>query len=85
MKWSKRFNHSGVQFIHAAFFGGRALKRSSNMEGWSDGAEELIVDQNNNSEMAFSHFPRLKYNYIKQFPFESYYKNINALHVLLQP
>ena len=45
MIWSKRFNHSGVQFIHVVFSGGRALKRLSNMEGWSDGAEELIVDQ----------------------------------------
>ena len=55
------------------------------MEGRSDGAEELIVDQNNNSEMAFSNFPRLKSNYIKQFPFESYYKDFNALHVPLRP
>ena len=28
----------------------------SNMEGRSDGAEELFLDQNNNSEMSFSHF-----------------------------
>ena len=55
MKWSERFNHSGVQFIHIVFFGGRALKHLSNMEGWSDRAEKLIVDQNNNSEMSFSH------------------------------
>ena len=84
MKWSRRFNHSGVQFIHIVF---SLVEHSNGHQIWKAGVMEqrLIEDQNNNSEMAFSNFPRLKSNYIKKFHFESYYKDFNALHVPLRP
>ena len=34
MKWSKRFNHSRVQFIHIVFFGGRAPKKKKTTQKW---------------------------------------------------